>query len=89
MRNQKIGFTLIELLVVIGIILILGGLMFPAFSAAREFARKAKAKTDVKQTEIAFKAILSDYRSWQGAKNATPALPTVTPGGAKQIIDRA
>lgn len=58
------GFTLIELLVVIAIIMLLGGLLFPAFSAARETARKTKAKADVKQLDAVFKAVLLDYRTW-------------------------
>ena len=68
------GFTLIELLVVIAIIMILGGLLFPAFTAARETARKTKAKADVRQLDMAFKAVLLDYRTWDDAK---------VPGGLK------
>ena len=64
---MKKGFTLIELLVVIGIIMLLAGIMFPAFQAAREQARRAKAKADVKQLDAAFKAVLLDYRSWAAA----------------------
>jgi prepilin-type N-terminal cleavage/methylation domain-containing protein len=63
------GFTLMELLVVVGIILLLGGIMFPAFSSARQFARKARAKTDVKQLDIALKGVLADYRSWTFARS--------------------
>lgn len=65
--ESRSGFTLIELLVVIGIILVLAGLLFPAFNGAREIAKKAKAKTDVKQLEIALKAVLADYRTWKDA----------------------
>lgn len=61
------GFTLIELLVVIAIIILLSGMLLPAFSAARTSARKAKAKSDVKQIEIAWKAVLSDFRTWDAA----------------------
>lgn len=71
-RNRRamsrcVAFTLIELLVVMGIIAVLAGLLFPAFSVAREMAKKARAKSDVKQIEIALKAILSDYRTWDAA----------------------
>lgn len=58
------SFTLIELLVVIAIIIMLAGMMLPAFSAARTSAKNAKAKSDVKQIEIAWKSVLSDYRTW-------------------------
>ncbi len=66
-RLQRIkigGFTLIELLVVIAIIAILAGLLLPAVMGAKNQARKAKAKTDAKQLEMALKAILTDYREW-------------------------
>jgi len=54
------GFTLIELLVVIAIIMILSGLLFPVMTSARQNARKTKAKADVKQLDIALKAVMAD-----------------------------
>ncbi|MEI8138825.1 MAG: type II secretion system protein [bacterium] len=75
-EKPRSGFTLIELLVVIAIIMILGGLLFPAFSAARESAKKARAKSDVNQLNTAFKAILLDYRDW-----ATAAVPSLNSSG--------
>jgi len=71
-EKLRSGFTLIELLVVIAIIMILAGLLFPALTAARETAKKARAKSDVNQLNTAFKAILLDYRDWGNA--AVPAL---------------
>jgi len=73
---QKAGFTLLELLVVIGIIMLLSGLLFPALNAAREAAKKTKAKADVKQLDTAWKCVLLDYRSW--------TLADPKPGIAKQ-----
>jgi len=63
----KKGFTLIELLVVIAIIGLLMGLLFPAFAAARESARKTKAKADVKQLDMVLKTVLMDFRTWTAA----------------------
>lgn len=65
------AFTLLELLVVIAIIMLLSGILFPAFSYARNQAKIVKAKSDVKQLEFAWKAVLSDYRTWLTAEVTT------------------
>jgi prepilin-type N-terminal cleavage/methylation domain-containing protein len=81
-RSAGEGFTLIELLVVIAIIMLLAGLLFPAFSQAREMARRTKAKADVRQLDMVFKAVLMDYRTWAAAgigpsQNGMPADKTM------------
>lgn len=47
--KQRRGFTLIELLVVIAIIAILAAILFPVFAQARETARSASCKSNLKQ----------------------------------------
>jgi prepilin-type N-terminal cleavage/methylation domain-containing protein len=62
MRKQ--AFTLIEMLVVVTIIVVLMGLLLPAVNAAREFAKRSRARTEVKQIELAWKSYLNDYREF-------------------------
>ena len=60
-RGQQEAFTLIELLVVIAIIAVLIGLLFPAFRAVQDQARRAQAKNDLTQIVTAVNAYYTDY----------------------------
>ncbi len=55
------AFTLIELLVVIAIIAILAAILFPVFSRAREMARSARCKSNLKQIGMALLMYAQDY----------------------------
>ena len=56
----KKGFTLIELLVVIGILAMLSALLVPNFMGARERARDAQRKSDLKQIQKALEMYRQD-----------------------------
>jgi len=56
----KKGFTLIELLVVIAIIGMLSALLVPNFMGARERARDAQRKSDLKQIQKALEMYRQD-----------------------------
>jgi len=60
-QKDKHAFTLIELLVVIAIIAILIGLLFPAFSAVQNQAKRTQAKNDLTQIVNAVNAYYTEY----------------------------
>jgi prepilin-type N-terminal cleavage/methylation domain-containing protein len=66
-KNQ--GFTLVELLVVIAIIGVLIGLLLPAVQAARESARMASCKNNLKQMGVA-------THNFMSARNGFPPSAT-------------
>ncbi len=78
------GFTLIELLVVIAIIAILAAILFPVFARAREAARAANCKSNLKQLGIGMNMYVQDfdevYPHWAFQFMGT-TLPTGSPTG--------
>jgi prepilin-type N-terminal cleavage/methylation domain-containing protein len=60
-KESASAFTLIELLIVMGIIVILMGLLFPAFRGAQDQAKKVQAKNDLAQIVTAITAYYTEY----------------------------
>lgn len=60
-KEGRGAFTLIELLVVITIIVILMGLLFPAFRGVQDQAKKTQAKNDLTQIVTAVNAYYTEY----------------------------
>ena len=77
-RGQREAFTLIELLVVIAIIAVLIGLLFPAFRAVQDQARRTQAKNDLTQIVTAVNAYYTDYGRYPIAGTTDT---TLGPGG--------
>ena len=83
------AFTLIELLVVIAIIAVLVGLLFPAFAAVREQAKKVTAHNDATQIVAAIKSYQSEYQKFPvittGTQDSYFGQETTAPTGATII----
>src|SRR6266540_6807248 len=72
MQKSSPAFTLIELLVVIAIIAILIGLLFPAFRAVQDQAKRTQAKNDLAQIVNAVNAFYTDYGKYPIATDDSP-----------------
>ena len=70
-RRPHLGLSLIEILVVIGIIAILVAILVPAIVAARETARGAACKNNLRQIALAMSGHINCDKSLPG-KNAWP-----------------
>src|SRR5467141_864193 len=70
------AFTLIELLVVITIIVILMGLLFPAFRGVQDQAKKTQAKNDLTQIVTAVNAYYTEYGKYPVVTDDTPIANT-------------
>ena len=77
-RNPPAAFTLIELLVVIAIIVVLVGLLFPAFKAVQNQARNTQAKNDLTQIVNAVNAFYTDYGKYPMSTGADTSYGSVT-----------
>ena len=71
-RRSLRAFTLIELLVVIAIIIILAGLLYPAYQAAQNQAKRTQAKNDLTQIVTAVNAYYTEYGKYPVATDDTP-----------------
>jgi len=72
-QKKRQGFTLIELLVVIAIIAILASILFPVFSRAREKAREANCKSNLRQIGLAIQMYASDWDDLLPLANSRPS----------------
>src|SRR6476620_3283452 len=90
-RSLTRGFTLIELLVVIAVIALLAALLFPAFSRARESARRSSCQSNLRQIGLGLLSYTQDYdelfvADWFGP-DTTATEPAGTPGGRYKWMD--
>ncbi len=72
MKRKESGFTTIELLTVVAIIAILVGLLIPALSTVRSFAKKAKQKAQITTIELALVTFKNDYGDYPPSDYIVP-----------------
>ena len=70
-RKRAIGFTLIELLVVIAIIALLMGILMPALSRAREQAKEAICRTNLKSLHMGLELYANDNEGYACTYSST------------------
>jgi prepilin-type N-terminal cleavage/methylation domain-containing protein len=81
-RHRVRAFTLIELLVVMAIIIILAGLLYPAYNAVQNQAKRTQAKNDLTQIVNAVNAYYTEYGTYPVPSGTTADYTYGTPGDA-------
>jgi len=66
------SFTLIELLTVVAVIAILAALLLPALRRAKELARVAVCKSNLRQCGLASISYAGDWRGWLAQQGQSP-----------------
>ncbi|MCX6361406.1 MAG: DUF1559 domain-containing protein [Armatimonadetes bacterium] len=84
-RIASSGLTLVELLTVVAVIAVLAALLFPAFAAARETARRAACVSNLRQMAQAWLMYVQDYddRTPGGAYTAFAGSSGAGPDGKR------
>jgi len=81
--NKKAAFTIVELLVVMSIIMILMGILLPAFNAAKRYARKVRQTAQFKSIDAGLELYRSEFESYPPSDGETASVYNNYPGAMK------
>lgn len=82
-RSSQFGFSIMELLIIIAIIGILAATVLSNVGGAREKAKEAKAKVEVRNLSIAIQSLGIDSGLWSGGQT----VDEVACGGTDDVIE--
>jgi len=81
--NKEAAFTIVELLVVMSIIMILMGILLPAFNKAKQFARKVRQTAQFKSIDAGLELYRSEFESYPPSDGETANAYNNYPGAMK------
>ena len=85
MKRKRTGFTVVEILTVVTIIAILLGVLIPALSMVRNFAKETKQKAQIAGIELALLAFRNDYGDYPPSDNNLLTSPNYC--GAQKLAE--
>ena len=85
MKRKRKGMTLVEILTVVGIIAILVGLLLPATSMVRRFARETKQRAQFTAIGLGLEAFKNDFGSYPASNLSVDAGGTYAYTGAQKL----
>ena len=81
--NKKAAFTIVELLVVMSIIMILMGILLPAFNRAKRYARKVRQTAQFKSIDVGLELYLAEFEGYPPSDGEDAGTYNNYPGAMK------
>ncbi|MHC4572071.1 MAG: prepilin-type N-terminal cleavage/methylation domain-containing protein [Planctomycetota bacterium] len=81
--NKEAAFTIVELLVVMSIIMILMGILLPAFNKAKRYARKVRQTSQFKGIDVGLELYRSDFEGYPPSDGEDAGTDNDYPGAMK------
>jgi len=81
--SKRAAFTIVELLVVMSIIMILMGILLPAFNKAKQYARKVKQTAQFKSIDVGLELYRNEFEGYPDSDGETAGSYNNYPGAMK------